>query len=122
MSGPDLTSFLRQEARGAAAEANGCGRFVARWYEARTGRKPLSGLLTRSDAHEAIGVYRAMCRAVAEEGLPRTDRPGPGDIGLVRAGNAVLAAICTGQGWASMVADRLLITRRVTVLRAWRLA
>lgn len=121
MSGPDLSRFLIEQASAGAGEANGCGLLLARWYDARKGRMPASGLLTRPDAETGVGVFRAVCRVAKAEGLQRTDVPRRGDVGLVRAGNAMLAAICTGDRWAAKGSHGILILRDATLVRAWRL-
>lgn len=120
MSGRDpLAEFLFHEADTPSREGD-CGRFLARWFRARTGfRLDDDGpAFTGEPRHVYLKVWRR-CRAL---GLAETDSPKRGDVAVVRAGNAVLAAICTGRGWASKTERGVLILNAGDHLRAWQVA
>lgn len=100
-----------------------CGAFLARWFAARGGYMPDAKVKAYQNfvVDRWADLFRMVCRACRTAGLAETNIPTRGDVGVIRAGNAVLAAICTGDGWASRTKSGLLVVREATVFRAWKI-
>lgn len=116
MSGRDaLTAFLRAQASAPAGDPDTyCGAMLAAWFVAETGRR-------LPEIDPTAGLYRAMCRACAALDLVATDAPRRGDVAVVRAGNAIMGAICLGHGWAARSRHGVMVIAAPDVLRAWRI-
>lgn len=124
MSGRDhLQDFLIAEARRPWRDGD-CGVMLALWFRARGGDVPDRRMAAYRDmiADRFGDMYRAVRRACWIAGLEETLYPKRGDVALIRAGNAVLAAICTGDGWASKTKTGLLIVKQAAVIKAWKVA
>jgi len=67
---------------------------------------------------EAGGIHALMAAGSSRSGLRSTERPHPGDVGLIRLGRRKIAAICLGERWA-MKGDGLVVAAADEVLMAW---
>ena len=103
-----------------------CAIWVADWVKSQTGRDP--ALRLRGTFGCAFGSARIVRRGgglvplvgdlMARMGLPETEEPAMGDVGIVMAPAGELAGICTGTAWAVKAKDGLAVAR-LPVLKAW---
>ena len=106
-----MSAYLRQAAREPFAwGVSDCALFMADWVRFARGLDPAASLRGRYRCHlgaarhiRRLGGLEAMGRTLAAAaGLPETDDPKPGDIGLVRDPLAgPLFAIRTALGWVA---------------------
>jgi hypothetical protein len=98
----ELTQFIRESAgRPFDWVACNCGFWVCEWISRQTGSDPVEGVRGRFKTasgfrrHVAAsgGNEEFSCRIAERSGLVETDKPVPGDVGLVATGDGATMAI-----------------------------
>lgn len=128
-----LAEFLSEASRKGVvwADQHDCCMWLADWVLAKTGVDP--GARLRGRYRTATGCLRVLrqeggvlalvSRCAVAAGLPRTDEPRAGDIGVVRlltaSGLQSVGAICTGPRWAALALDGL-VSQPASPVAAWR--
>lgn len=101
-----LTKFLRHAASQEYQIGTwDCGFWLGDWVRAATGIDPIPDYRAWGayDYQAALRRYPALTRALARRaGLGRTKDPKPGDIAIVRHGNAFFGVIKSRMGWAAL--------------------
>ncbi|GLR55126.1 hypothetical protein KYK30_31740 [Shinella yambaruensis] len=126
---PDIAAFLASLAREPFCYGRtDCALVLGRWWAENHGCDPAAHLIATYHDGDACGavlakhggllrLVRDLCRTV---GARRTANPKPGDIAVVRFGNAHFGAIRTISGkWAIKCTDGLTITTRCRPLMIW---
>jgi hypothetical protein len=102
----DLTTFLRLAAeRDFEPRKWDCGLWIGDWVAARTGTDPcpeLRDLTTSAWTNHAMRLPPLVRKLANRAGLKRTFAPQPGDIGVVRYGQAFYGVIKSRLGWAAL--------------------
>lgn len=97
-----------------------CAIFPAEWIVACGHPDPMAGW--RGSYSEADDVARLCSEAMAAAGIPETDDPREGDVGVIDIFGRRAGAIFTGRRWA-LVATRGLAFASLepaNVVKAWR--
>lgn len=122
-----LAEYLREgAARPFAWGACDCCTWPAEWCRLVTGMDPSAPL--RDRYRTKIGAKRHIARAgglvpliadhMAAAGIPETDEPQPGDLGVVVTAQGQAMAIRTASGWACKGPHGLVLGQPV-MLAAW---
>ena len=123
-----IGDFIKSEIRRPYQDGKtDCTNTADRWIQHARGFSPLARygrpIRTREDVEswlsERFGLIGGILKVMRQSGFARTEKPKPGDVGLIEIPGFLCVGIFTGQHWFSRNVNGIIFARRDSFLRAW---